>query len=825
MRLQHIHMFAAVAVLLAACGGGGGGAAKSGNEPAVGEVFDGAMPAAGLPRPPGIDPATLSLNAVSGFVWMHAETSGSRSAAAPADVSVDLVELDARGLAIGVLVTARTAADGGFQIQVPAGRALPSARLQLRATLPDGRTERAWFDEGMALVSPASEALTAWVLGESGLPALPADGAAQPFVTAVLAAQSTMEGMTSLHMQPDDVARDKLALLQSDPRFAAVTAAWRAGDMQAAALGDLGQFVPMETGTHYDLAPYSPVPGEGPALDYVASGDGRAMLEQIVGVVSLTGAPELLHRVDASAWSLVGAKLQGVELPLPRVLPWASFPLRPRAPQRVQRTLQVSPDLDGDGVTEKIYTTAIAEVGLPVRVQAEVDFPARMDRVALPVRLTLNEEIHFSLLPNLPFTSRTRFERWMSPGVGPVRLVQSLQQYQGETPLLQHEDSAYIARGVVRGQWVPDAAVPSFTPWPAGVPEPAMTEVTPLPQADRLLYQAEDLGPPTGIPGISPDQTVSAWRGRWIHEWDAAAMRNVRSLYIPMEFPARPNSSEYSLTTRNTRDQAHVFAVACGSGELSGDPERPAVHHVRRFDRLAGVQTGRWEVTSSACPMVYPHPTDPTRFAVVVRAEADATSSDRYFIRLYGADQLLREQPTTAYFHDGFWGDGSVFRFGPYFWEQRSYRLAEDGAMSVDDALGAVIGFAMVGLSGWQPPALFYPELMALGHWGGDGPLTLYDLARGEKVADQVPATCPVVRRATFCLGIRQHWVLATGRRIGVGAPEVLSWLAHAPLNAISAGQQLHTDDPYTQRYVATQLTDGRQGVLTVRIERRLPER
>lgn len=224
--------------VLAACGGGGGG---------------GETPGGGGPEPTRTVSGTLSTLATDG-----------RIVDAGGDQRVSLVAVDAQGQPGAELVSARTATDGGFRIDLPAGRAVGTG-LALVASDGAGGRWRALVLSTAVDLGPASEAHT-----QEFVAARTARGTAFTESMERLArlqrnATLAMRLMNARSAQPQNAVATLRQWLHFDPAAAAAFAALSRSGTLPATLGDIGGFVGAARG----------------AWDVVDSIDGRRTLSAV----------------------------------------------------------------------------------------------------------------------------------------------------------------------------------------------------------------------------------------------------------------------------------------------------------------------------------------------------------------------------------------------------------------------------------------------------------------------------------------------------------------------------------------------------------------
>jgi hypothetical protein len=171
-----------LASLLAACGGGGGADATSGD----GSGATGYAPDLSLARPADISPPAQDVRNIQGRLLGFDVVALTRAAPVAAATAVELVSVTESGQDDQVLAQTTTADDGSFSIRVPDVVAWPSARVMLRATLPQGQVH-AWAPDGVTTLSFNTEAVRRALLeapGSGRIPGAPDTGLAD-FLDAV----------------------------------------------------------------------------------------------------------------------------------------------------------------------------------------------------------------------------------------------------------------------------------------------------------------------------------------------------------------------------------------------------------------------------------------------------------------------------------------------------------------------------------------------------------------------------------------------------------------------------------------------------------------
>lgn len=233
---QKLSLFAFIVCfgLLAACGSGGGDGGDAGGE---GGGNGGGVPIGGDPGPgPGSSDTPLA-RTVSGKLSTLA--ADGRIVDAGADQPVSLVVVDAEGTPGTELATARTAADGSFRFDLPAGQSV-GAGLALVAPDGAGGRWRALVLGGAVDLGPASEAHT-----QEFVTARAARGSAfteSPQRLSRLQRNATllMRLMNARSAQPQSAVAALRHWLRQDPAAAAAFASLAGSGALPATLGDIG---------------------------------------------------------------------------------------------------------------------------------------------------------------------------------------------------------------------------------------------------------------------------------------------------------------------------------------------------------------------------------------------------------------------------------------------------------------------------------------------------------------------------------------------------------------------------------------------------------
>lgn len=243
--------------VLAACGGGGGGG--------------GGDTTGGNPAPTRTVSGTLSALAADG-----------RIVDAGGDQAVWLVAVDAQGAPGTELASVRTAADGGFRIDLPAGQTVGPG-LALVASDGAGGRWRALVLSTAVDLGPASEAHT-----QEFVAARTARGSAFTETTERLArlqrnATLAMRLMNARSTQPQSAVATLRHWLRLDPAAAAAFASLGSSGALPATLGDIGGFVGAARGA-WDVVDSSagrrtlsavPVAGSSTDLDVTGNATGQ----------------------------------------------------------------------------------------------------------------------------------------------------------------------------------------------------------------------------------------------------------------------------------------------------------------------------------------------------------------------------------------------------------------------------------------------------------------------------------------------------------------------------------------------------------------------
>jgi hypothetical protein len=660
-----------LASLLAACGGGGGADATSGD----GSGATGYAPDLSLARPADISPPAQDVRNIQGRLLGFDVVALTRAAPVAAATAVELVSVTESGQDDQVLAQTTTADDGSFSIRVPDVVAWPSARVMLRATLPQGQVH-AWAPDGVTTLSFNTEAVRRALLeapGSGRIPGAPDTGLAD-FLDAVGAAQTYAETVFSLPAQAEQMMADKRQQLAALAPWGNATAAWRNGQALSLTAIDLGNFVAMAAGSWVEQAPsYDGAPSL--AVRFKASSRGDGVVESL----SEFGRP---WNVDGTwlqkggSWTVRGgetaAAMDGVMYPYKL----ADFPLRPRRPVVVRRSGGSMADTDGDGKPEYLNVVVTSEVGLPA-IPGCADWTTQgctgvHVAAAIPIRTVYNFEVTLSADKRV-VTSRLNTVRWLRPGAGLTALDNQLQVFSGKEDLSDSQSDPgrlqlLFSRGSMAGRAVPVAAAQTFTEWPSAVAAvleanaDQLTQVlTYLPERRGVLIKTTALGPEELRPEVSP-YPVKPLLGYNFTEYDQQTGVQRNKLFVPLGYNrfVDPSSQPMRLVTSLGADK--VYAVTCSAADPVIDDSRATQEYslaVRRYDRVSGQLEATW-TRQGQCLDIIVHPTDPARLMLnVLRSRVSGGYFDYQEAVSIVADQVVGVTE-VGYGQLDFWGAAAI---------------------------------------------------------------------------------------------------------------------------------------------------------------------